>query len=177
MTNSVAQADLAINLWASLKLAAERGDDAVIKLNCQQISILAKAGFAIVKRLGSEEPDDERCCLFECPKGCGHLVLHIYLPPDGEPGCRHCCELDYASRRLNRDIPEAARVAKLRAKLGAEPTPFSQLPPRKRWARRAPYLRALRAIAEQESKLAPRMTDFADDLERRAKVHKLKVAS
>jgi hypothetical protein len=53
-------ADLGVNLWASLKLAAERGDDAVIKLNCQQIQALTRAAFALVKRLGSEEPDDAR---------------------------------------------------------------------------------------------------------------------
>lgn len=52
------QADLGCNLWASLKLAAERGDDAVIKLNCQQIQILTRTTFALAKRLGAEEPDD-----------------------------------------------------------------------------------------------------------------------
>jgi hypothetical protein len=51
------QADLGVNLWASLKLAAERGDDAVIKLNCQQIQAVTKSAFAVVKSLGREEPD------------------------------------------------------------------------------------------------------------------------
>lgn len=54
------QADLGCNLWASLKLAAERGDDAVIKLNCQQIQALTRSAFALVKRLGNAEPDDAR---------------------------------------------------------------------------------------------------------------------
>ena len=54
------QADLGVNLWSSLLLAAERGDDAVIKLNCEQIRILTRTAFALVKRLGSEEPDDAR---------------------------------------------------------------------------------------------------------------------
>jgi hypothetical protein len=53
------QADLGCNLWASLKLAAERGDNAVIKLNCQQIQILTRTTFALAKRLGAEEPDDQ----------------------------------------------------------------------------------------------------------------------
>jgi hypothetical protein len=54
------QADLGVNLWASLKLAAERGDNAVVKLNCQQIQILTRSTFALAKRLGNEEPDDAR---------------------------------------------------------------------------------------------------------------------
>lgn len=54
------QADLGVNLWASLKLAAERGDNAVIKLNCQQIQILTRSTLALAKRLGNEEPDDAR---------------------------------------------------------------------------------------------------------------------
>lgn len=53
------QADLGVNLWASLKLAAERGDDAVIKLNCQQIQILTRSTFALAKRLGQAEADTE----------------------------------------------------------------------------------------------------------------------
>ena len=53
------QADLGVNLWASLKLAAERGDDAVIKLNCQQIQILTRNTFALARRIGSAEPDDQ----------------------------------------------------------------------------------------------------------------------
>lgn len=56
----VKQADLGVNLWASLKLACERGDDAVIKLNCLQIQILTRSTFALAKRLGNEEPDDAR---------------------------------------------------------------------------------------------------------------------
>jgi hypothetical protein len=115
--------------------------------------------------------------LFECPRGCGRAVLHVYLPPDGEPGCRRCCKLDYACRRVARDMPEAARSAKLREKIGADPRPFSPLPPRKRWARRVTWLRTLRAIAEQEDRLAARFAGMTRDLERRARVRKLTVAS
>lgn len=53
------QADLGVNLWASLKLAAERGDDAVLKLNCQQIQILTRNTFALARRIGAGEPDDQ----------------------------------------------------------------------------------------------------------------------
>jgi len=74
--------------------------------------------------------------------------LHCYIPPDGgEPGCRRCCKLDYSSHRLGRDMPEAARIRKLRERIGVDPRPFSPLPPRRKRARRAPWLRALRAIA------------------------------
>jgi hypothetical protein len=78
--------------------------------------------------------------LLECPRGCGRAVLHVYLPPDGEPTCRHCVGLDYSSRRLSRDMPEAQRIRKLREKIGADPRPFSPLPSRGKWARRASRL-------------------------------------
>jgi hypothetical protein len=112
--------------------------------------------------------------LFECPRGCGRTVLHIYLPPDGEPGCRDCLGLKYSCRHVGRDMPEAQRIVKLREKLGANPRPFSPLPPRPKWARRAPYLRKVQAIAELEDRLAGRFTNMVGDLERRARVRKLK---
>lgn len=49
------QADLGVNLWSSLMLAAERGDDATITLNCKQIQILTRETFALVKLLGEED--------------------------------------------------------------------------------------------------------------------------
>jgi len=54
----VNNADLGVNLWSSLKLACERGDNAVIKLNCQQIQILTRTVFALAKRIGSAEGDN-----------------------------------------------------------------------------------------------------------------------
>jgi hypothetical protein len=114
--------------------------------------------------------------LWRC--GCGRLVVHIYLPGDGSPAaCRRCCRLDYSSRRTGRDMPEAQRIARLRERIGADPRPFSPLPARPRWARRAPYLRALKAIAEQEDKLAARFAGMTNDLERRARVRKLNLKS
>ena len=56
----VKNADLGVNLWSSLKLACERGDNPVIERNCEQIRILTRTTFALVKRLGNEEPDDAR---------------------------------------------------------------------------------------------------------------------
>jgi hypothetical protein len=113
--------------------------------------------------------------LFECPR-CLKSALHLYIIEDAIEGaiCRHCGKLDYACRRVSRDMPEAARIVKLREKIEADPRPFSPLPPRKRWARRAPWLRTLRAIAEQENKLAARFAGMTRDLERRAWVRKLK---
>jgi hypothetical protein len=55
----VRDADMGVNLWASLQLAAERGDDDAIKRHCAQIRILTRATFALVRRLGNPEPDDE----------------------------------------------------------------------------------------------------------------------
>jgi hypothetical protein len=111
--------------------------------------------------------------LWQC--GCDRLVLHIYCPPDREPGCRHCLSLDYACRHVDRDMPDARRIVKLREKLGADPRPFSPLPPRPKWARRAPWLRKLQAIGELEDRLASRFAGMTRDLERRARVRKLKV--
>jgi hypothetical protein len=106
--------------------------------------------------------------LWQCPR-CGKHVLHLYLLDD--VCCRRCAGLDYSSRRIGRDMPAAARIAKLREKLGgADPTPFAPLPPRKRWARRLSWLRTLQAIAEQENKLASRLSGMTRDLERRVRV-------
>ena len=54
----VRHADLLVNLWQSAKLAAERGDNPVLKLNCQQAHSVTKATFALVKTLGSTEVAD-----------------------------------------------------------------------------------------------------------------------
>jgi hypothetical protein len=100
-----------------------------------------------------------RATLFECPRGCGRAVEHVYLPPDGgEPGCRHCVRvggerLDYSSRRINRDLPEVQRIERLR-KLGAPSlAPFSEIGPRRKWQRQVTRLRLLKRLAEQEDRL------------------------
>lgn len=50
-------ANLGTNLWASLELAAQRGDASNCRALCRQISVLTKATFALVKTLGDEEPN------------------------------------------------------------------------------------------------------------------------
>lgn len=54
----VKAADLLGNLWASARLAAERGDDACLRLNCQQAAAATKHAFALVKLLGNPDPAD-----------------------------------------------------------------------------------------------------------------------
>jgi len=54
----VRQSDLGENLWASLRLASERGDAAAITYHCKQIAIVTKATFALVKLLGVEVGDN-----------------------------------------------------------------------------------------------------------------------
>jgi hypothetical protein len=110
--------------------------------------------------------------LWKC--GCGREVLHIYCPPNREPGCRHCLGLKYACRHVGRGLPEAQRIRKLREKLGAEPRPFAELPARRRWQHRVTRLRLLKRLAELEEKLAARFAGMTRDLERRARVRKLK---
>jgi hypothetical protein len=53
-------ADLAVNLWSSFRLACERGDGEIVKHHAQQIAILTRSALALVKRLGQAEPDDAR---------------------------------------------------------------------------------------------------------------------
>jgi len=52
------QADLAQNLWASLLLAAERGDTANINYLARHIAPLTRSALVLVKTLGSEEVDN-----------------------------------------------------------------------------------------------------------------------
>ena len=51
------RSDLLANLWASACLAAQRGDFAALIYHCHQIQIVNKQAFALVKALGSREPD------------------------------------------------------------------------------------------------------------------------
>jgi hypothetical protein len=50
-------ADMLVNLWSSARLAAERGDEAVIRLNCKQAQIVARQAFDLARALGSAEAD------------------------------------------------------------------------------------------------------------------------
>ena len=51
-------ADLGANLWDSLHLAAERGDNAIVEHNLRQIIVLTRSTAALVKRLGNAEADE-----------------------------------------------------------------------------------------------------------------------
>ena len=53
-------ADLGENLWASLRLAAERGDSEIARHHARQIAVLTRSVLTLVKRLGQAEPDDVR---------------------------------------------------------------------------------------------------------------------
>lgn len=67
---------------------------------------------------------------FVCPE-CGRRARQLYFV---EPvSCRRCVKppIDYGSRHgERRSAPGAARIARLRRQIGAEPFPFSLLPPR-----------------------------------------------
>jgi hypothetical protein len=60
-------------------------------------------------------------------------------------------------------MPEALKLAKLRAKLGADPSLIAPLPPRKgRRMYQRTYLRTLRAIELAETKLAARLSRMSE---------------
>jgi len=56
----VRNADMAVNLWSAFGLAAERGDSEIIRHHVKQLTVVSRAAFALVKRLGEAEPDDVR---------------------------------------------------------------------------------------------------------------------
>ena len=51
------EADLGANLWQSLMLAADRGDDVSCRMLCQQIQAVTKSTFALVRSLGKDDPN------------------------------------------------------------------------------------------------------------------------
>lgn len=51
-------ADLGVNFWASLELAARRGDVKAVRYHAQQVVVLTKATLALVKVLGSADGSD-----------------------------------------------------------------------------------------------------------------------
>ena len=116
---------------------------------------------------GPEFPDcvlTGRGWLWVCPR-CQKHVLHLYITEDG-PLCRRDAGLDYGVRHgCGRAMPEALKLAKLRAKLGADSSLIAPLPPRKgRRMYRRSYLRTLRAIEAAETKLAARLSRMSDRL-------------
>jgi hypothetical protein len=98
-----------------------------------------------------------------CPR-CSALRWHLYLR-DGVLACRVCHGLSYRSQHVPTVV---ARAARLRRKLGAEPSLLSPLPPRPRniW-RAAWYDRLVRELAAQEAVIAEMLGATIQALERR----------
>jgi hypothetical protein len=97
-----------------------------------------------------------------CGRGCYalHEVGGIFT-------CRICGNLDYACRHINRHTPQLNRIARLRRKLGADPAPFSPLPPLSSF--RHTQRKIVGQILALEQGVVAIMGNVADDLEARAK--------
>jgi hypothetical protein len=97
-----------------------------------------------------------------CDRGC-----YALYEVGGIFTCRICGQLDYACRHINRHTPQLTRIARLRRKLGADPAPFSPLPPLSslRPSRRT----IVGQILALERGVVTSMANVADDLEARAK--------
>lgn|SRR5262245_22455472 len=108
--------------------------------------------------------------LFVCP-GCMRWRRSLYAKA-GALACRRCNRLDYRSRHEARyGAARAVNLAsKLRRKLGADPTPFSPLPPppQNYWSRTV-YDRLTREIAMFEAQAVAAFTATLAAVERRAR--------
>ncbi|WP_027584023.1 hypothetical protein [Bradyrhizobium sp. Ai1a-2] len=116
------------------------------------------------------ETADRRQMVALDPKRCGFLVRAGMLCPacsrrcvhlienGGIFSCRLCCGLDHSSRHVHRRRWSAlGRIAKLRGKIKADPSPLSPLPPRPRWnTAAAKYDRVAAEIERQEAILIGR---------------------
>jgi hypothetical protein len=82
-----------------------------------------------------------------------------------------CSGYDYSCRHRRRfnGGPALGRVARLRRKLGADPSPGAPLPPRPRWHRgaQAKYDRLVVEIMREEAAVRASLTRVVRDLERR----------
>jgi hypothetical protein len=103
---------------------------------------------------------------FVCPE-CGRRARQLYFV---EPvSCRRCVKppIDYGSRHgERRSAPGAARIARLRRQIGAEPFPFALLPPRPPRAG-ARHDSIVSRIEAEEARLVASFEQLGDDLERR----------
>jgi hypothetical protein len=97
-----------------------------------------------------------------CTRGC-----YALFEVDGIFTCRICGELDYGCRHINRHTPQLNQLARLRRKLGADPAPFSALPPLS--SLRPPQRKIVGQILALEQAVVSNMCEVADDLETRAK--------
>jgi hypothetical protein len=101
-----------------------------------------------------------------CSRRCCALFIVQNAPVGSVLACRKCHRLSHRSRVLQRH-KAVLRVAKLRKKLGAEPSLLSPIPPRHpRW-RRDYYARMVRQLAEQEAILVGMLGDIVHALKRR----------
>ena len=135
-------------------------------------------------RVGRDPPPDgvelvlmwRGCVLqraFRCPTCTGPLRRALY-DPDGEGWrCRVCCRAEHASRF--RDADPLARVATLRARLGAEADLAAPLPPRPRGMRRKVYARRVAKLIAAEARALRHvramhrgLTQYVERIERRA---------
>ena len=81
---------------------------------------------------------------------CGQRRRHLYFVK-GRFVCRGCGNVAYASRHVNWG-PAFRQVTELRKRLGADPRPFTPLPPRpKRYPQHARYDRLVARIAAAEA--------------------------
>jgi hypothetical protein len=99
---------------------------------------------------------------FRCP--CGRTVKYLH-EKDGRFVCRPCSGYEHSSRHVRRWGP-IDMIRKLRAKIGADPTPFAPLKPTSR--RRGVDAICARIIAK-EAVLAAKLEKMVSDLSKRAK--------
>jgi hypothetical protein len=100
-----------------------------------------------------------------CCGQCSALRSHLYVV-EGVLLCRACGKLTYRSRVLQRH-KAVLRVARLRKKLGAEPSLLAPVPPKPPSWRHAYYARLVRQLAEQEAIVAQALGGIVKALERR----------
>ena len=102
--------------------------------------------------------------VFTCP-GCGTARYRLY-EVEARWACRRCHKLDYASRHTYRSVPGLHRLRWLRRRLGADPRPFTPLPPKPPHWRR--YWRLAREVRTLEEALVRHgREDVAGVLEKR----------
>src|SRR6516165_1275942 len=94
--------------------------------------------------------------------GCGRKCLHLYLRNDPRDGrrlaCRRCSGVAYASQHTRRR--GINRVARLRRKIGALPSPLMPIPAKPAHVRRDFWARAIARIAVAETLVASELHDM-----------------
>ena len=100
---------------------------------------------------------------------CSRKCRHLYLRDDPRDwrrlACRQCSGVVYASQHTRRR--GLNRVRRLRAKIGALPSPLASIPQRPRYVRRDYWARALARIAAAETLVAGELHDMLVRVRRR----------